>query len=380
MISTRSARFSAFESSSAQIGCRLPVRALISTTGELLARPRCRFVSGGSLLRFRAAGVSSPGTFVSIALPGLNPSARFMSVGAIGLPFLLRGMADFVRWSRSPVSVLLSRFVKRLFGHGNWHTAGSVKSHPGLTSTPAIRFAEAPAGMSSSSVSAAAGGRESPLHDGDPTSGPRATLAGMDLAAADRTYLWHPFTQQRGWVAGGAADDRARRGHRPDRRRRATATSTASRRSGATSTATATRRSTRRCATSSTGSPTRRCSASPTPARPSWPRAWSRSRRPGLDARLLLRLRLDRGRDRAEDGLPVLAASAAASTRAHARSSACATAYHGDTIGSVSVGGIDLFHCDLPARCCSTRSRAEPGDAADMERAARRARRASSRP
>ena len=22
----------------------------------------------------------------------------------------------------------------------------------------------------------------------------------MDLAAADRAYLWHPFTQQRGWV------------------------------------------------------------------------------------------------------------------------------------------------------------------------------------
>ena len=22
----------------------------------------------------------------------------------------------------------------------------------------------------------------------------------MDLAAADRSYLWHPFTQQRGWA------------------------------------------------------------------------------------------------------------------------------------------------------------------------------------
>ena len=81
-------------------------------------------MSGGSLLRFTAAGESSPGTFVSIALPGLNPSARFMSAGSIGLPLLLRGMADFVRRRRSPVSVLLSRFVKRLFGHGNWQTAG----------------------------------------------------------------------------------------------------------------------------------------------------------------------------------------------------------------------------------------------------------------
>ena len=112
MISTRSAARFGFESISAQIGCRLPVRALITTTGERLLRPRRRFVSGGSLLRRTAAGVSSPGTFTSIALPGLNPSARFMSLGSIGLPFLLRGIADFVSASRRPVSVLLSRFVK----------------------------------------------------------------------------------------------------------------------------------------------------------------------------------------------------------------------------------------------------------------------------
>ena len=30
-------------------------------------------------------------------------------------------------------------------------------------------------------------------------SGGRSSLAAMDLAAADRSYLWHPFTQQRGW-------------------------------------------------------------------------------------------------------------------------------------------------------------------------------------
>jgi adenosylmethionine-8-amino-7-oxononanoate aminotransferase len=42
-------------------------------------------------------------------------------------------------------------------------------------------------------------------------------------------------------------------------------------------------------------------------------------------------------------------------------------AYHGDTIGSVSVGGIDLFHATFRKLLFSTHH-AEPGDAADMER------------
>ncbi|MGE5407737.1 MAG: adenosylmethionine--8-amino-7-oxononanoate transaminase [Syntrophothermus sp.] len=41
--------------------------------------------------------------------------------------------------------------------------------------------------------------------------------------------------------------------------------------------------------------------------------------------------------------------------------------YHGDTIGSVSVGGIDLFHATYRPLLFPTIS-AEPGDAADMER------------
>src|SRR3954464_2938576 len=41
-------------------------------------------------------------------------------------------------------------------------------------------------------------------------------------------------------------------------------------------------------------------------------------------------------------------------------------AYHGDTIGSVSVGGIDLFHATYGPLLFQTLS-AEPGDAADME-------------
>ena len=42
-------------------------------------------------------------------------------------------------------------------------------------------------------------------------------------------------------------------------------------------------------------------------------------------------------------------------------------AYHGDTIGSVSVGGIDLFHATYRPLLFSSHA-AEPGDAADMER------------
>jgi adenosylmethionine-8-amino-7-oxononanoate aminotransferase len=41
--------------------------------------------------------------------------------------------------------------------------------------------------------------------------------------------------------------------------------------------------------------------------------------------------------------------------------------YHGDTIGSVSVGGIDLFHSTYRPLLFDTQM-AEPGDAADMER------------
>jgi adenosylmethionine-8-amino-7-oxononanoate aminotransferase len=42
-------------------------------------------------------------------------------------------------------------------------------------------------------------------------------------------------------------------------------------------------------------------------------------------------------------------------------------AYHGDTIGSVSVGGIDLFHAAYGPLLFETHT-AEPGDAADLER------------
>ena len=47
-----------------------------------------------------------------------------------------------------------------------------------------------------------------------------------------------------------------------------------------------------------------------------------------------------------------------------------ANGYHGDTIGSVSVGGIDLFHGAYRPLLFETHQ-AEPGDAADARAAAR---------
>ena len=94
--------------------------------------------------------------------------------------------------------------------------------------------------------------------------------------------------------------------------------------------------------------------------------AAGRDRAAGPEPRLLLGLGLDGGRDRAEDGLPVLAAARRPARAPDARSSASTTAYHGDTIGSVSVGGIDLFHSAFGPLLFDAH-RVEPGDIAALE-------------
>ena len=171
----------------------------------------------------------------------------------------------------------------------------------------------------------------------------------------------------------GRADHRARRRARRCSTPTATPTSTASRRCGATSTATATRRSTQRCARSSTASRTRRCSASATRGAIELGRSgWSAIAPAGPEPRLLLRQRLDRGRGRAEDGLPVLAARAASRSgpvrlparraTTATRSARCPSA--ASTCSTRSTG-----------RCCSTRSRPSPATPPTLARAARRARR-----
>ena len=89
-----------------------------------------------------------------------------------------------------------------------------------------------------------------------------------------------------------------------------------------------------------------------------------RDRAAGPEPGLLLGLGLDRDRDRAEDGVPVLAA--AGRSPSGARSSASTDAYHGDTLGAVSVGGIDLFHSAYGPLLFDAHH-VEPGDAQALE-------------
>ena len=111
MMSTRSASVWGFESISANTGWRLPVRALITTTGEFFARLLEESLSPGSLLRRAAASESRPGTFVISIEPGLKPSARFMSAGSIGAPSLFLGIDERLSARRRPVGVEASAFV-----------------------------------------------------------------------------------------------------------------------------------------------------------------------------------------------------------------------------------------------------------------------------
>ena len=126
-------------------------------------------------------------------------------------------------------------------------------------------------------------------------------------------------------------------------------------------------------ASSSTGSPTRPCSASPTPAPPSWPRGWSTIAPPGL-TRVFYS---DSGSTAAEIALKMAFQYQQQRGGEHARRTSFVRlreAYHGDTIGSVSVGGIDLFHSTYRPLLFETHA-AEPGDAADLERILAAARR-----
>ena len=277
-------------------------------------------------------------------------------------------MADFVRAAGAArYSVLLSRFVKRLFGHGNWHTAGSVKSHPGRTSTPAIRFAEAPAGMSSSSVRAADAAANPLFMTAILHPGPGLGSLAMDLAAADHAYLWHPFTQMRDWVdeeplivergeGSDLIDAEGRRyldgvsslwcnvhGHRTAAHRRGD------------------------------GRPARthRPQHAARHQRPAGDRAGARlvaHRARRSDACLLRRERCERGRDRAQDGLPVLAA-----TREDRRTVRGAAKPTTATRSARSASAASTSSTRSPAAAVRP-PKAEPGDAADMDAAARGAR------
>jgi hypothetical protein len=112
MSSAREAFDGAEASSSAQISWRLPVFASISTTGWRRSRLAPMSVIGTIPLRSNARRLSSPGIRTVICWPGLNPSARFHSRGSMRTPSLLAGMTERCRFSRRPVSVDASRWVK----------------------------------------------------------------------------------------------------------------------------------------------------------------------------------------------------------------------------------------------------------------------------
>ena len=52
------------------------MRALMTTTGWSASKERSMSVIGTAPVRAKAAGVSSPGSFVTIMLPGLKPSLQ----------------------------------------------------------------------------------------------------------------------------------------------------------------------------------------------------------------------------------------------------------------------------------------------------------------
>src|SRR5438445_13141695 len=65
-----------------------------------------------------ARALSSPGTWTTIALPGLKPSLRSYSAVPIRWPLELTGIAFAGSWTRSPVADARSWRGHRLLGQG----------------------------------------------------------------------------------------------------------------------------------------------------------------------------------------------------------------------------------------------------------------------
>src|SRR5215212_2092417 len=339
----RAASVVALESSSAQTGWRLPVRALKTTTGERPRRLARRSASPGSLLAASAAALSSPGTLTMIIEPGLKPSARFMSVGSIGLPSSLRGMAALGRFRRRPVSVVLSRLVSASLGHGS-----------------RLCLACAAVGAISSAASSATAASPLPMR----RSYIRARGYGpsVDLVAADRAHLWHPFTQQQGWVeeepliveraAGTDLID-------VDGRRYIDGVSSLW------------------CNVHGHCHPRIDAAVRDQLGRVARSTMLGLSHQPGIElARRLAELAppgltrvfySDSGSTATEIALKMAFQYWRQRGEQRTKFVSLRMAYHGDTIGSVSVGGIDLFHSAYRPLLFDT-LQAEPGDASSMDR------------
>src|ERR671926_1696332 len=193
----------------------------------------------------------------------------------------------------------------------------------------------------------------------------RSSLPVMDLVAADRTYLWHPFTQQQGWAEEDApiieSADRCELVD-VDGRRYIDGVSSLW------------------CNVHGHRHPAIDIAVRDQMDRVAHTSMLGLSHRPAIElARRLVAI--------APDGLSRVFYSDSGSTAAEialkmafqywrqqggagarrTRFVSLREAYHGDTLGSVSVGGIDLFHSAYGPLLFEA-LHAEPGDAADMER------------
>jgi adenosylmethionine-8-amino-7-oxononanoate aminotransferase len=188
----------------------------------------------------------------------------------------------------------------------------------------------------------------------------------MDLAAADRAYVWHPFTQQRGWV-----------GEHPVIVDRAEGTDLidvdGNRYIDGVSSLW--------CNVHGHAHPRIDAAVRDQLDKVAHSTMLGLSHRPAIElARRLVALApagltrvfySDSGSTATEIALKMAFQYWRQRGQDRRRFVALRMAYHGDTIGSVSVGGIDLFHSLYEPLLFET-LKAEPGDAADMERLLRR--------
>jgi adenosylmethionine---8-amino-7-oxononanoate aminotransferase len=185
----------------------------------------------------------------------------------------------------------------------------------------------------------------------------------VDLAAADHSFLWHPFTQQRGWTREEPVIvERARDAHLIDVHGRRYIDGVSS----------------LWCNVHGHGHPRIDTAVRDQLDRVAHSTMLGLSHRPAIElARQLVELAppgltrvfySDSGSAAAEIALKMAFQFwCQRGEERRTRFISLRMAYHGDTIGSVSVGGIDLFH-SLYRPLLFEALRAEPGDLADMER------------
>jgi len=184
----------------------------------------------------------------------------------------------------------------------------------------------------------------------------------MDLTAADRSFLWHPFTQQRGWVEEDPLIvERAEGSDLIDVEGRRYIDGVSS----------------LWCNVHGHGHPRIDAAVHAQLDRLAHSTMLGLSHRPGIElARRLVELAppglkrvfySDSGSTAAEIALKMAFQFWRQRGEERSRFLALRMAYHGDTVGSVSVGGIDLFHSLYRPLLFDT-LKAEPGDPAEMER------------